>query len=120
LEFQCSGGLQFLGRLQVEPAPGRARTRWNAKQKIKNVWQAKDFKSFVFVSVAGKGLTGANFVSVAGKGVTGFLDLGRRWVGCRKVYRKRRADHKRNYIMDSEDCQEILLTKWYQFELRVN
>src|SRR5579862_4218530 len=35
------------------------------------VWQPKDFKSFGFVCVAGKGLTGAFFVCVAGKGVSG-------------------------------------------------
>ena len=39
---------------------------------FENVWQTVDFKSFVFVSVARKGVMGAFFVSVAGKGVTGF------------------------------------------------
>jgi hypothetical protein len=39
---------------------------------FENVWQTVgfEFASFVFVSVARKGLMGAFFVSVAGKGVT--------------------------------------------------
>ena len=62
---------------------------------LKNVWQAKDFKSFVFVSVAGKGLTGANFVCVAREGLTGFLVLGERLVGWGEADRRRLADHQR-------------------------
>jgi hypothetical protein len=41
--------------------------KWNAHKKLENVWQVKD----------------AIFVSVAGKGVTGFLDLGEGMLGCR-------------------------------------
>src|SRR5579863_6889218 len=44
-----------------------------AERKIENVWQGKDLKSFVFVSVAGKGVTGANFGCVASKGLSGNL-----------------------------------------------
>src|SRR6267142_4819628 len=51
---------------------GRARRTGNPRReirKLENVWQLKDFKSFVCGSVAGKGLTGANFGCVAGKGL---------------------------------------------------
>ena len=63
------------------------------KQKIENVWQTKDFKSFVFVSVAGKGLTGANLGCVAMIGLTGFLELGRGVLGLQEAYRLRRSEH---------------------------
>jgi hypothetical protein len=38
---------------------------------FENVWQMKGFKSFVFVSVAGKGVTARIFVSVASAEVSG-------------------------------------------------
>src|SRR5258707_6564598 len=50
----------------------RARRTGNPRReirKLENVWQLKDFKSFVCGSLAGKGLTGAFFGCVAGKGV---------------------------------------------------
>src|SRR6266705_944023 len=52
----------------------RARRTGNPRReirKLENVWQLKDFKSFVCGSVAGKGLTGAYFGCVARKGVSG-------------------------------------------------
>ncbi|HLY59133.1 MAG TPA: hypothetical protein VKV95_00055, partial [Terriglobia bacterium] len=58
------------------------------------VWQTKDFKSFVFVSVANKGLTGAFFVCAASKGLSGNLRLSEGWKGCRKANGQRRTKHQ--------------------------
>ena len=60
------------------------------------VWQIKDFKSFVFVCVASKGLTGAFFVCVAGKGLSGFNRLFTRksttdYIDCQDQIQRRAA-----------------------------
>jgi hypothetical protein len=43
------------------------------------VWQAKDLKSSVFVSVAMKGVTSAFFGCVAGKGLSRIFVWAREW-----------------------------------------
>jgi len=62
------------------------------------VWQIKDFKSFVFVSVASKGLAGAFFVSVAGKGLSGWKRL-----------------FTKEITTDYIDCQEQI-QRWVRFQ----
>lgn len=66
------------GRLAVKLESGeRCGKRSNfgndkrVERKIENVWQLKDLESFVFVSVAGKGVTNAFLGCVANKRVKG-------------------------------------------------
>ena len=76
---------------EYEPSLGRRERKYVI---FSDVWQTKDFKSNVFVSVANKGLRRRFCVSVAGKGLSGILRRGERVVERRKADRKRRADHK--------------------------
>src|SRR5579862_1278383 len=62
-------GTGFRASRDREKKPNKRKKSEGPPGSFSYVWQTKDFKSFVFVSVASKGLTGAFLVCVARKGL---------------------------------------------------